>query len=223
MANEEKNYAKRTAKDYHIFRTVFFMSFLWSVVMPVTTLMYNLKVVGKENLPKKGNFMLAGNHVSEMDPPFLACACNMPIAFMAKKELFEKTEPRNWLVKKLGAFSVDREHPGISTFKSAKEIFKTSWKLGIFPEGGTRKNKKIENIHNGFVALAKAAKADIVPVSISGFDGYAKHLFEKHITVTIGKPISYELATEEIVQQWCAEICKNTGFENCMLPEKSSC
>lgn len=29
------------------------MSFLWSVVMPVTTLMYNLKVVGKENLPKK--------------------------------------------------------------------------------------------------------------------------------------------------------------------------
>ena len=147
----------------------------------------------------------------------------MPIAFMAKKELFEKTEPRNWLVKKLGAFSVDREHPGISTFKSAKEIFKTSWKLGIFPEGGTRKNKKIENIHNGFVALAKAAKADIVPVSISGFDGYAKHLFEKHITVTIGKPISYELATEEIVQQWCAEICKNTGFENCMLPEKSSC
>ena len=91
MANEEKNYAKRTAKDYHIFRTIFFMSFLWSVVMPVTTLMYNLKVVGKENLPKKGNFMLAGNHVSEMDPPFLACACNMPIAFMAKKELFEKT------------------------------------------------------------------------------------------------------------------------------------
>ena len=82
---------------------------------------------------------------------------------------------------------------------------------------------ELENIHNGFVALAKAAKADIVPVSISGFDGYAKHLFEKHITVTIGKPISYELATEEIVQQWCAEICKNTGFENCMLPEKSSC
>ena len=54
-------------------------------------------------------------------------------------------------------------------------------------------------------------------------DNLKKHLFEKHITVTIGKPISYELATEEIVQQWCAEICKNTGFENCMLPEKSSC
>ena len=80
MTHVEKNYAKRTAKDYHIFRTIFFMSFLWSVVLPVTTLMYNLKVKGKENLPKKGNYMLASNHVSEMDPPFLACACNMPIA-----------------------------------------------------------------------------------------------------------------------------------------------
>ena len=95
--------------------------------------------------------------------------------------------------------------------------------MGIFPEGGTRKNKKIENVHNGFVALAKAAKADIVPVSISGFDGYSKRLFEKHVTVTIGKPISYQLETDEIVRLWCQEISENTGFENCMLQEKSSC
>ena len=28
------------------------------------------------------------------------------------------------------------------------------------------------------------------------------------------------LDENEIIQQWCAEICKNTGFENCMLKEK---
>ena len=41
--------------------------------------------------------------------------------------------------------------------------------------------------------------------------------FEKDITVVIGEPISYKLDEDEIVQKWCAEICKNTGFENCML------
>ena len=42
----------------------------------------------------------------------------------------------------------------------------------------TKKNKKIEDIRKGFVVIAKHAKADIVPVSVVGFDGYAKRLFE---------------------------------------------
>ena len=67
----------------------------------------------------------------------------------------------------------------------------------------------IENIRKGFVKIAKHAKADIVPVSIVGFDGYAKKMFEKSVTVVIGEPISYQLDEDEIIQKWCAEICKN--------------
>ncbi|MGN1125051.1 MAG: lysophospholipid acyltransferase family protein [Candidatus Gastranaerophilaceae bacterium] len=218
-----RNYAKRMASDYHIFRTIFFMVFLWTVVKPVTNCMYNLKVKGKHNIPKKGNYIYAPNHVSEMDPPFVASAVNHQIAFMAKKELFEGNDSRNWLIKRLGAFAVNREKPELSTFKTVKEIFKTNWPLGIFPEGGTKKNKKIEDIKPGFVAIAKHAKADIVPVSIVGFDGYAKRFFEKNVTIVIGEPISYKLDADEIVQRWCAEICKNTGFENCMLKSKNPC
>ena len=71
--------------------------------------------------------------------------------------------------------------------------------------------------------IAKHAKADIVPVSIVGFDGYAKKMFEKSVTVVIGEPISYQLDEDEIIQKWCAEICKNTGFENCMLNSENAC
>lgn len=221
--SEERNFSRRYANEYHIFRTIFYMVFLWTVVDFVCFFMYKLKVKGKENLPKDRNFILASNHVSEMDPPLVAAATNKHIAFMAKKELFEANDKRSWLVKRLGAFSVDREKPEIATFKTVRDIFKTSWPLGIFPEGGTKKNKKIENIRKGFVKIAKHAKSDIVPVSIVGFDGYAKKLFEKDITIVIGKPISYKLDEDEIIQQWCAEICKNTGFENCMLNQENVC
>ena len=44
--------------------------------------------------------------------------------------------------------------------------------------------------------------------------GY-KNMYAENIV--IGKPISYKLDTDEIIQQWCAEICKNTGFENLMI------
>ncbi len=220
MEKTQRNYSRRYKSEYNIFRSIFFMCFLWFVVNPVLLLKYKLKVKGKENIPKKGNYIFASNHVSEMDPPFVASAVNKHIAFMAKKELFESTDKRHHLIHLLGAFSVDREKPEISTFKTVKDIFQTNWPLGIFPEGGTKKNKKIEDIRKGFVVIAKHAKADIIPVSIVGFDGYATKFFEKDVTVVIGEPISYKLDADEIIQKWCAEICKNTGFENCMLAEK---
>ncbi|MGN0017588.1 MAG: lysophospholipid acyltransferase family protein [Candidatus Gastranaerophilaceae bacterium] len=216
MEKEKRNFARRYKKEYHIFRSIFYMCFLWTVVNFVNYFMYRIKIVGRENIPKKGNVIFAANHVSEMDPPFLATAVNKHVAFMAKKELFGD-DKRSWLIKRLGAFAVDREKPEMATFKTVRDIFETNWPLGIFPQGGTVKNKKIENIRKGFVVIAKHAKADIVPISICGFDGYAKKLFEKNVKIVIGKPISYKLDTDEIIQQWCAEICKNTGFENLMI------
>ena len=62
--------------------------------------------------------------------------------YMAKKELFE-TPKLTWWIKRLGAFSVNREKPEISTFKTVKDVFKTKWSLGIFPEGGIKNDKKI--------------------------------------------------------------------------------
>ena len=62
--------------------------------------------------------------------------------------------------------------------------------------------------------FAKKFEADIVPVGICGFDGYAKKLFEKHMTLKIGTPISYKLDEDEIVKEWARQICEFTGFEN---------
>ena len=95
------------------------------------------------------------------------------------------------------------------------DLIKTNWSLGIFPEGKICHSHSIENIQKGFTLIAKKAKMDIVPIGIAGFDGYAgKSLFKKHITVKVGKPISYELPSEEILKQWAEQICEYTGYEN---------
>ena len=119
-----------------------------------------------------------------------------------------------FLVHTLGAFAVNREKPELATFKTVKAVFNTSWSLGIFPQGKIIKEPVIENITKGFVLFAKKFQADIVPVAICGFDGYAKKLGEKHVTVKIGKPISYTLGEDEIVSEWAIQISEFTGFEN---------
>lgn len=215
---EEKNYAKRYAHEYHLLRALFQGFAVYIMSYPFFKFVYNIKREGIENIPKKGKYIYAGNHISMFDPLWVSFAVGKPIVYMAKKELFVGGKLA-WWIKRLGAFAVNREKPEIATFKTVKEVFKTNWPLGIFPQGGIKENKKIENIERGFVAIAKNAKADIIPVSIQGFEGYTKKLFSQNVRIKIGKPISYKLSTDEIIYQWAKQICDATGFENCMEKE----
>ena len=60
-----------------VFFTVFFKVF------------FRAEIIGKENLPAEGGVILAANHMSNWDPPFLATFLSRPVSYMAKKELFE--------------------------------------------------------------------------------------------------------------------------------------
>jgi len=217
-----KNYARRYANEYHLLRFLFQCFAVYVMSLPYFKLCYQIKREGLENIPKGSKFIYAGNHVSMFDPLFLSYAVAKPIVYMAKKELFA-TPKLSWWIKRLGAFSVDRQKPEIATFKTEREVFKTKgWSLGIFPQGGIKENKKIENIEKGFAVIAKNAKVDIIPVAISGFEGYTKKPFKQTVKVRIGAPISHELPLEEIIQQWSKQICDATGFENGMLVEPKS-
>lgn len=216
---EEKNYARRYAHEYHILRALFQAFVVYVMSYPFLKLVYNIKIEGTENIIKSGNCIYAANHVSMFDPLLIYFAIKKPIVYMAKKELFEGGKLA-WWVKRLGAFSVNREKPEIATFKTVREVFKTDWPLGIFPQGSIKNNKKIENIQKGFAAIAQNAKADVIPVSIIGFEGYTKKPFSQNVRIKIGKPISYNLPYEEIIYQWAEQICEATGFENCMKREE---
>lgn len=217
---KERNYNRRYPREYGIFRTIFYMCFLYFVVIPFMKIFYDYKITGRENLPtkaKNGKFIYTANHVSHFDPPMVTMACGRPIAYMAKKELFQKGDKFEWLVKRLGAFAVDRNKPEIATFKTVKDILSTSWSLGVFPQGGIRPyGSDINDLKKGFIVIAKNAKADIVPVAIGEFSGYPKlkPFTRRKVRLHVGKPISYKLSPEEITYEWCKQISEYAEYEN---------
>lgn len=219
---DKRNYNRRYAKEYGLLRTLFYKFFLHAVVETVAKLQYNIKITGQENLAKGKQYLYTANHTSFLDPPFVSLAANDTIAYMAKQELFtDKNRLLRNIVKILGGFAVNREKPELATFKTVFDIVsKTKWSLGIFPEGQIRRTNTIENIQKGFITIAKKTKLEIVPVGISGFDGYAgKTLFKKHMKVIVGKPIPYTLSEDEILQEWARQICEYTGYENKICTE----
>ncbi len=220
MGKKARNYNRRYPYEYNIFRTMFYMTFLYTVVFPFFMIFYNFKITGRENLSKKhrksDKFLYTANHVSHFDPLYVSMAVRRPIAYMAKKELFEPEEKRSWLIKRLGAFAVDRNKPEIATFKTVRDVLSTSWSLGVFPQGGIRPYGVLEDIKKGFVVIAKNAKADIIPVAIAGWDGYPKlnPFTRKNVSIHIGKPISYQLPEDVIIYEWCKQIGSFANYEN---------
>lgn len=201
-----RNYNRRFKEDYGFIRTLWITWFLYFVVWPAAKFFYNVKIEGWNNVDRKKRYIYTANHQSYIDPPLVSVVANSPVAYMAKEELFTHKNPLiRFLVISLGAFSVNRDKPELATIKTINDIVKkTKWNIGIFPQGKTcyQEKEPFKDIKAGFISVAKMAKMDIVPIEIIGFDGYAKKLFQKHLTLRIGKPIDYTLSDEEIMKQW---------------------
>lgn len=211
-----RNYNRRYAKEYNWMRSLFYLTFLHVVVDNFLNIFYNYKIYGRENVPKDdGKYIYAANHVSIFDPPIVSFATRKLIAFMAKEELFKPDEKLQWLVKRLGAFAVNRSKPEIATFKTVRDIFTTKWSLGVFPQGGKYPYGQLDEIKKGFAVIAKNAKADIVPIAIAGFTGYPKlkPFTRREFQIHIGKPISYKLSEDEIINEWCRYICEHADYK----------
>lgn len=126
-----------------------------------------LSASGLENIPNDGAVILCGNHISLLDPPAIGALSRRPVCFMAKKELFS-VKPFAALLKKLGAFPVDRKNSDMAALRLSIAILKRGDVLGIFPEGSRAKDGVQLKMESGVGFIALRARAAVVPVRIFG-------------------------------------------------------
>ena len=161
-----RNFQKRSPKEYNWFRG-FFQWLTCSVVYATYyKIVFNLKIEGRENIPKKGFYIIASNHVSAIDPFLIIHASGRNLAYMAKQELFQN-KVSSFFLDLLGVFAVDRSKPSVSTIKTVMGLKQTSWCLGIFPQGTRNQDGNLTNINKGFASFAKSLKW--IPHSFSVF------------------------------------------------------
>jgi len=200
-----RNYQKRSFKEYNKFRGIFQWITCSLVYGTYYRLAFNLKIEGRENVPKKGFFIVASNHVSAIDPFLIIYAIQRHVAYMAKVELF-KNKIARFFLDILGAFAVDRAKLSVSTIKTVIGLKQTDWVLGIFPQGTRDAEGNMDNINKGFASFAKTLKCDILPVSITGMTKDQRKIFKGKMKVKIGKPIPYNDNIEEMMALWSKKI-----------------
>jgi len=170
---------------------------------------FKIKVEGKENIPKdKKTYIIMPNHISNFDPPLVSVVLKIPIAYMAKVELFKIPILRE-LILSLSAFSVNREKVELSTMKFAKEVLKKGWSVGMFLEGTRSKIPGTLGYPNiGPAYLALKHKIQILPVGITG-----SYKWFQPITVIIGKPYTPKENLEEARWECAKKLSELTGFK----------
>ena len=148
------------------------------------TIVYRVKIVGLENVPKDGSIVFCGNHRSYLDPVVIVLKTNRRMRFMAKEEL-----KKNLLFKPIlylfDVIFVKRDSKDIGPLKEALKTLKQNGCIGIFPEG-TRNGLEKNNgqMKEGAAYLALKTGAKLVPIGIVG----EVKPFHKN-TLYYGKPI----------------------------------
>lgn len=203
-------FSTKTPKSFNIWRKMFQYIACNAVIINIVKSKYKvLKPEGSINIDKSKKYIVASNHVTGFDPFFIASQYKLTIAYMAKKQLFE-TFWSMVLMDWCGAFAVDRDKVDVSTIKTALSVKKTSWHLGLFPQGTRSNTGKLENITKGFAAIAKKMEIDILPIAIIVKDNPNG---KKTMQVKAGKPISYKKEIDEIVEEWAKSVCNLGEFE----------
>lgn len=177
----------------------------------ILKVVFRMRVFGRKHIPKKGGFILAGNHSSYLDPVVLGVACPRRLDYMAKEELFCNPLLAG-LLSRVGAFPVKRNSADLSALKEAMRRLKDNRALALFPEGSRRFDSASTEPHAGIGFLAAKLDVPVIPAFIRGTDSAlpkgAKFIRPVRICVYFGEEISLEknLPYQDIAQAIMANI-----------------
>ena len=156
----------------------------------------NLKVSGKENIPKENGFLMYGNHQGMFDIIAIAATCDNPLGAVLKKELAEIPFLKQ-IKECTKSFPMDREDikQSMGVILKVIEEVKKGRNYLIFPEGTRSKTgNHLLEFHSGSFKCAVKTKCPIVPVAFIDSFKVLDQKGCKPVTVQIHylKPIMYE-------------------------------
>ena len=182
------------------------------VLFPAFFRLLGAKDYGADNLPAEGGVIVAANHMSNWDPPFLASFLKRPVGYMAKQELFE-IPIFGTVIRWLFAFPVRRGAADRSAVKAAVNELRAGRCVGIFPEGTRSKDGEVHRFGAGVALLASMSGAPVLPAAIVGTDKM------KNLTVVYGEPMRFagkasREALDDFSQKLREEIIKLKNFHS---------
>ncbi len=165
-------------------------AFLVLLLFFVTKPLFRLRVKGRANIDRNGEYIVVARHRSYWDIAVFTIAVGgwNRVHFVARKGLMKGNVLVQAVIRAF-ATSIDRENFSKSDFRKMLAAIKRERLIGIFPEGTTRERVDAKA---GAIHFASIAEKDLLPVNIRAEGPYPPKypLGFPRVTVSIGEPFS---------------------------------
>jgi len=181
---------------------------------------YNrLSIRGIGNLPKKGPYIIAPNHLSLADAPAVVAAITWGVGsqtfFLGTTDYFGGPVTSRF-AKLLQVIPVDMDARLYGALQLSAYVLRKGKILCVFPEGGRSRDGSIKEFKKGVGIITKELNMPIVPVAINGtyemLAAGVKFPRPAKVSVTFGKPIyPGDMDYDGIVKTLREEVVKLLG------------
>ncbi|MEE1618089.1 lysophospholipid acyltransferase family protein [Brachybacterium sp. J144] len=169
------------------------------LVRPFVRLVWNPRVTGLENVPRTGGFLIASNHLANVDSFLVPVVMPRKVRFVAKESLWTQKGPLGAILRffftQVEAVPVDREAlaSGKGAMQAALSILQDGNGFGIYPEGTRSKDGLLHPGKQGAAWLALESGCPVIPVGVKG----TQELFgpgrarRGSVSIRVGAPIDF--------------------------------
>lgn len=194
------------------------------ILSPIYKLWYNPKIIGKENIPKEGRFIIVGNHIHIMDQCNVIISTKRCLHYMAKKEYFEGKMA--WFFRSVGCIPVDRSKKDEDATHHALEVLEKEEALGLFPEGTRNgmKEERMKELYNTYFTEEPIEYSEFVKKLKNNKTSFVNYLEElmKNEFITKDEFIDNIYNTEEFLQMLIKDnrLTEDEYYNHILLPLK---
>jgi 1-acyl-sn-glycerol-3-phosphate acyltransferase len=168
--------------------------FFQLLLTPLVHLTTRLEVVGKENLPKSGPFILVANHQSYLDPIIVQVICRRPLHTLAKSTQFTG-KVMGWVMPRVCAIPTRRYRIEPQAVRVVLRRLSEGEAVGVYPEGERSWDAEIQPFRRGTIRLLLKAGVPVIPCGLAGsydvWPRWSKSLKRNRVRVEFGEPIGW--------------------------------
>jgi 1-acyl-sn-glycerol-3-phosphate acyltransferase len=141
----------------------------------LTRLLFDLRVLGSENIPRHGGVLIVSNHQSYLDPVVLGAFLDRPLNFVGKSELF--SHPLGaWFIRNLNALPLRLDRVDVGAIKETIHRLQQGQMLNLYPEGARSPDGQVHSFKKGAALIIRRAKVPVIPaVIVGGYEAWSMH------------------------------------------------
>jgi len=154
------------------------------------------RVYHADRVPDTGAAILAGNHVSFLDPPFFGASVKRVPCYMARDTLF-RTRFGNWIMRSWNCVPINRERGDIGAMRTLLRALADGQAVVMFPEGTRSPDGQLQEARAGIGMIVAKANVPVIPMRIFGTERAlprgARWPRPVQVTIVFGEPFTYPL------------------------------